>query len=312
MQHPQVFRSKYDLPLISLGNYGECPTTKGCIRHAANVQEVCGIEVDYDAGKMSIDEAAAKLTAARIEAVLYTSPSHTPEKPRWRGLLRLAVPVAPKARAALVGRVNRVLGGVLARESFTLSQSFFIGRVEGCVEYRVLETAGAPIDQRPDISPQYFPSSSTTTDLRGNFDATPDSELRAAFARGEDRYNSMQKLSARWAARGMKEDDIAAALHALLNESPDGAKNADGVDLRSRVAGLAASAVKKFGETRAESAPKAFELLGPSAAIGSYDEWHGFPFEPPTLSRITCPWTRAALSVPAATARPRSPCTSPC
>jgi RecA-family ATPase len=58
----------------------------------------------------------------------------------------------------------------------------------------------------------------------------------------------MLKLSSRWAARGMDYDDVATALTELLDSSGS-SLNADGVDLRSRIEPMAASAVRKFGGT---------------------------------------------------------------
>jgi putative DNA primase/helicase len=247
IETPKRFESKHSCPLISLATYGELLTDKGCIRHAKNVQQIFGVEGDYDREQMSIEEAQRLLQAANIETALYTSPSFLAVKPRWRVLAPLNEPHAPEQRAAFVARINRVLGGILSRESFVLSQSYFIGAVEG-VEYRSLQSHGRMIDQCEDIEPLWYQDPQHPND--SNFDATTDAELREAFAVGEDRYQSMLKLSARWACKGLAADDIKASLDALLEASPDGPKNSDGLDLRTRTKGLALTAVKKYGETR--------------------------------------------------------------
>ena len=125
--------SKDLLPLVKLARFGELRTAapKNCLRHDRNVVAITGIEGDYDAGKMSFDEASDRLKQSKIKCLLYTSPSHTPEHPRWRILCPLSRELEPARRRALVARVNGVLGGVLAPESFALSQSYYFGYVGG-------------------------------------------------------------------------------------------------------------------------------------------------------------------------------------
>lgn len=242
-----TYLNKASCPLISIGEYGDLKTDRDCLRHAANVRRVFGIEIDYDSEQMPIEQAAALLDRSHLCSVLYTSPSHTPEKPRWRALLPLSEPAIPEKRREYVGRVNRVLGGVATRESFTLSQSFYLGRVRGA-EYVVVETFGRYIDMAAELDPQYYVGG--VNDGESPRDATTDAQLREAFVRGEGRYQAMLKLSSRWAARGLGQDDIEAALSGLLDIGSS-ALNGDGIDLRTRVRPMAQSAVRKFGESRA-------------------------------------------------------------
>lgn len=241
-----VYIDKQHCPLVSMSEYGDrIDAGYKSLRYAANVQRVYGCEIDYDGERVSIDEAARVLGEAKIRAVLYTSPSHTPERPRWRVLLPFAEPTLPEKRAEYVGRANRILGGLATRESFTLSQSFYIGRVRGA-QYEVRRTEGRTIDVACDIEPLY-PAGSLNGG-NGERDPTTDAELRASFEQGQGRYQAMLKLSARWAARGMSVDDIEAALDEMLGS---GSQNADGIDLRTRIRPMAESAVRKYGETRA-------------------------------------------------------------
>ncbi len=252
IENAPTFPSKAECPLISMAEYGDALSANGCIRHAANVRRIFGWEADYDGGLVTPEEAAALFEAARIECTIYTTPSHTASLPRWRAVGPTSDPDLPEKRAEYVGRANRILGGILTRESFTLSQSFYIGRVEGA-PYKTITVHGRPIDLATEFEPLYFAGNGSAG--APATDPTTDADLRTAFARGEDRYQAMLKLSSRWAARGMDRDDIAEALYALLEESPRGATNGDGVDLRSRVSGMAESAWRKFGETRAPAAP---------------------------------------------------------
>jgi hypothetical protein len=255
----RTYPDKAHCPLIKLAEFGNIITDKGSLRSDQNVKRVYGVEIDYDGEQVSLEAGARLLREARLQAVLYTSPRHTPRAPRWRALLPLAEPAAPDKRAEYVARVNRALGGIVSRESFTLSQSFFIGRVQGA-EYEVIETEGRMVDLAVDLEPLYYAGQSGN----GNSprDPTTDAELRAAFGRGEDRYHAMLKLSSRWAAKGMAADDIEAALLEMLGNSP---RNADGVDLSKRARALAQSAVRKYGESR-RARPDWRTKLAPSGA----------------------------------------------
>jgi hypothetical protein len=260
IQNAPTYIDKAHCPLISIGEYGDLLSNgeHPILRHAANIKRIFGIEIDYDGEQMPIEEAAALLQGANVCSVLYTSPSHTPQRPRWRVLMPLSDPTMPEKREEYVARANRILGGVATRESFTLSQSFYIGRVRGA-EYVVIETAGRLIDLAYDIDPLYYVGG--VNDGTSAKDATTDEELRDCFTRGAGRYTAMLKLSSRWAARGMPADDIETTLLELLGSGP---MNADGIDLRTRCRPLALSAVAKYGETRA--ARTALEISAPTPA----------------------------------------------
>lgn len=242
-----VYMSKAACPLLSLCEYGELVSDGGGLRHGANVRRVYGIEVDYDGEEVSPEEGHLRLQSAGLMAFIYTSANHTTGAPRWRAILPLAEPAAPADRMVYVARANRALGGIASRESFTLSQSYYFGRVRGA-QFLYFESHGRCIDQAVDLEPLYFKGQNT--DPKTGRDTRTNQELLQSFQRGEGRYESMLKLSSRWAARGMGYDDIVAALNELLDSGSS--LNADGVDLRSRVEPMAASAVRKFGGTMPE------------------------------------------------------------
>jgi hypothetical protein len=129
--------TKDDLPWLKLARFGEKRTTHNCLRHNANLLSIDGIEGDYDGGTMRMEIAAARLRAARIAGLLYTSGSHTEEKPRFRVLCPTSVALPPDRRAAFVARLNGVLGGTLDPSSFTLSQAFYYGSVNKNPAHRV-------------------------------------------------------------------------------------------------------------------------------------------------------------------------------
>jgi hypothetical protein len=239
-----TYIAKASCPLLSLCEYGDLVSDGGGLRHSANVKRVFGVEVDYDGEEVSPEEAQKRLQAAGLMALIYTSASYTDGAPRWRALLPLSEPAAPTDRARFVARANRALLGIATRESFTLSQSFYFGKVRGA-KYIVLEAHGRCVDQAVDIEPLFFVGG--TSDPKTGRDTRSNQELLQCFERGEGRYEAMLKLTSRWAARGMAYDDIVAALGELLDKGSS--LNADGIDLRSRIEPMASSAVRKFGGT---------------------------------------------------------------
>ena len=100
---------KGKLPWLKLARFGDQPSKNKCLRHDDNVRAISGVELDYDGEKMSFDEALARLRKARLAALVYTSPSHTPAKPRWRVALPASDSWSPMQRARLVARVNGVI-----------------------------------------------------------------------------------------------------------------------------------------------------------------------------------------------------------
>jgi hypothetical protein len=248
LANPPHYMSKSACPLLSLCEYGDNASDKGYLRHAGNVVRCYGIEVDYDGEEVSPEEAQTRLQAAGLISVIYTSASYTDGAPRWRAILPLKDAAAPTQRALFVARANRALGGIASRESFTLSQSFYFGQVRGA-KYKWYETHGRCVDEAADLEPMFHQAEGT--DPKTGRDTRSNQQLLEAFARGEGRYEAMLKLSSRWAARGMAYDDVVSALNELLDSSGS-SLNADGIDLRSRIEPMAASAVRKFGGTMPE------------------------------------------------------------
>jgi len=88
---------------------------------------------DYDAGVMAVTEAREILTQANIACLIYTTASHTPEEPRWRVVVLLKHAANDQTLRLLTGRLNALLRGELARESFDAGRPYFYGRVSGRV-----------------------------------------------------------------------------------------------------------------------------------------------------------------------------------
>src|SRR4029453_8122508 len=100
-----VANAKADLPLLKLARFGDQRSKKNSLRHDANVTAVTGIEADYDGERVKFDIAAAILKKARLQGLIYTSPSNTPKKPRWRVLCPTSCDLPPDQRGRLMARL---------------------------------------------------------------------------------------------------------------------------------------------------------------------------------------------------------------
>lgn len=154
LQNPPEFPTKAACPLLKLATFGDARTAKGSLRHDANVTGIYGVEGDHDASTMTPEEAILLLQQAGIEALIYTSPSHTAAAPRWRVLAPTSQPYAPAAHRELVGRLNAVLRSAFSSESFALSQAYYYGKVAGA-QYVVYRSHGVCIDLVPGLVAQF-------------------------------------------------------------------------------------------------------------------------------------------------------------
>lgn len=120
---------KENLNWLKLARFGENRSKKQSLRHDKNVIAITGIEADYDGEEMSFGQACNILRHHNIDSIVYTSPSHTIDKPRWRVLCVLHTHYPPSYRAKFVARLNGVFGGIFSEESFTISQSYYYGYI---------------------------------------------------------------------------------------------------------------------------------------------------------------------------------------
>lgn len=143
--------AKAALPWLKLASFGDERTDKGSLRHDRNLRSISGVEGDYDGEQITLERARQIIQQAGIAAVLYTSPSHTPQAPRWRVLCPTSVPMPPADRARLLARLNGLFVGALSRESFTLSQSYYYGAIGAAEHHTVLAIDGRPIDKADEL-----------------------------------------------------------------------------------------------------------------------------------------------------------------
>jgi RecA-family ATPase len=178
---------KEDLPWIKFALFGplSSPTNSGSLRWNGNVRKLSGIIGDYDDEEMPIEEAAERLDKRGIVALVYTSPSHMREghKHRWRVCCPFSALREPDRHYQMAARVNGVLGGVLAPESFTLSQAYYFGSVSNNPAHQVLVIDGTTTIDRCDELDQIAigKPNSNGTGQAGDPEA-PIEDIRAALS----------------------------------------------------------------------------------------------------------------------------------
>ncbi|MPZ47022.1 MAG: AAA family ATPase [Betaproteobacteria bacterium] len=247
LTNADAYERKADAPLLKLGTFGDDRTEKGALRTDANMLGISGIEGDYDAGAVSPMEAIDMLERHGIRACVYTSPSHTDAKPRWRVLAPLSADLPVHHRDMLMRRLNGALGGILTGESFTLSQTYYYGRVNGH-PYQCLATFGDPEDgtcinllsNLAEIAIGPPRASSTQT-----AEVATDEDMRNAILSGENYHEALRSLGARFAGRGMAADDIVATLEGLMDQSK-APHDARWQNRRKSLRRLADSAIGKY------------------------------------------------------------------
>jgi hypothetical protein len=235
LEHPATSHSKKGR-LIKLATFGnkrkpnpeQSDPNQWSLKHDGNVLEITGIEGDYDAGLVSVEEANDRLENAGIRATVYTSWGHglvKPPKynggPRWRVLAPLSKPYPPSQRTMLLERLNGALGGILADESFALSQGYYFSKRPDA-DYKCISTFDDPtdgtcIDELPDLDFVAFGKRSKPEPSNpGKHSGPIGAEMfEAAVARegrllvsGDSRREMLKSYIASRSARGLPADDI--------------------------------------------------------------------------------------------------------
>jgi predicted P-loop ATPase len=149
--------TKDDLPLFVYGRFGANRTADGSLRHDANLLARTGWVVEHDAGTMSFEEVKTRVETAGIACFGYTTGRHTAAAPRWR----LGGPFSKELTAAemprMLGRINGLLGGEVAAESAKLTQSWFIGRVDGALFDRFFTVHDENLDEASELDTSAIP-----------------------------------------------------------------------------------------------------------------------------------------------------------
>ena len=189
--------AKAKLPWLKLATFGDQRSDGKSLPHDKNVRTLSGIETDYDAEQIPFDDAVAIVKDVELYALLYTSPSHSVEKPRWRVLCPTSRELEPAERAQMVARLNGLFGGVFSGESFALSQAYYYGSVNNNPAHRAEITGGDFIDLRDDLDAGAIHKKSSNGKAR-NEDGEKESEAGKARTQ-QQAQDDADKLE--WAIR---------------------------------------------------------------------------------------------------------------
>jgi hypothetical protein len=200
---PEERPSKSHCRLLKLVTFGDQRNEKGNLRHNANVQSVYGLVGDYDGELVSPGEAAERARACGVEVLIYTSPSHQPNTPRWRVIAPLSRPYDQGEYGRLMSLLNGALDGILAGESWTVSQMFYFGRVKG-VPYESYRVEGTCIDEleliiQPIDKGSREPSARPKTEITGDI-THRETDLSSVT---EQTINEIRSASTYLAEKGM-------------------------------------------------------------------------------------------------------------
>ena len=207
--------AKDDCPLFSAFTFGDQRTAKGSLRSTKNALHAWAVVAEHDAGTIAPELARDKLAAFGVAATLYTTASHTREAPRWRIVAPTGRELDKAEYPQMVARINGLFGGAIARESFTVAQSFYFGRVNGR-DFAAYHTAGAHIDELAELDDgARYPEGVAIGDAPSTATDTAHRETVRTGADGV--HHALLALAARWIARGVAPDDVTAALGALLD-----------------------------------------------------------------------------------------------
>lgn len=226
-----VSRAKKDaLPWLKLARFGEKRTEKLSLRHDANVLEITGVEADYDGERVSVAEAAEILEKAGLLSILYTSPSHTEDTPRWRVLCPTSEAMPGNRREAMMGRLNGLFGGIFSGESWTLSQAYYYGSVNKNPSHTAQLIDGEPIDQHDDLDVIFIGKPATIPRAAVNGHHLPgvvdEPALLAEITTGASYHAASVRLLGRWARIGVAFMDARARIMAAFETIPESARDA--------------------------------------------------------------------------------------
>lgn len=217
IEDPKVWRKKEVMPLIKLASFGDQKTDQDSYRHDSNVIEVYGVEGDYDDEKVSMEEAAKMLEQKGVKCVLFSSPRYTDEKPRWRILAPFSHEREPEERLYYTELLNGAIGGILAKESFTLSQTYYFGKCTNSYKYIVVD--GDCIDTKDG---QWDPIRyEAKKELTKTGSSSGIEELINKIYSNAEYYQPTMSLAAQFFNSGMSAPAAKAAVKAILAAHPN-------------------------------------------------------------------------------------------
>jgi putative DNA primase/helicase len=260
---------KARLPWLKLARFGNTRTKKGSLRHDGNVIAVSGIEADYDAEQIDCDAAVEMLDKAGIQGIVYTTPSHTDATPRWRVLCPFSCELPPDRREHMMGRLNGLFRGIFTGESWTLSQAYYFGAINGNPAHQIEVIGGMPLDLCHELDESWLGKPDTKRvnggGGNGDFHSGPVEEdaLCAAIIRSKSYHPSCTRLVGKWARQGVSPLDAQNKLNALFCEVAPGDRDARWQARRNDVSRIVLDIYGKEAEQRDARPSAAIDVRAP-------------------------------------------------
>ena len=198
--------------MLSGLTWGNLRSERNSLKHGHNANKVHAVFVDYDAGKITPEEAVARLEALGLVALVYTSARHGLPGlgNRWRLVLPVSKPTHPGDYADLVARVNGIFGGALDDSSFKITQAYFFGSVEGSDPVQTLLVEGVRcIDDAEDLDAQAVGPSRQPSAMLDDApqEAVDQSEIPEAISRAMNGLKYAKKRVVEVAKKGHSRTD---------------------------------------------------------------------------------------------------------
>jgi hypothetical protein len=143
-------------PLFKLAKFGDLREAEDkSYRSNENVISVSGVVGDIDRNSPGFSEAVSILRKAGIKAIVKTSASYDPENKKIHVICPFSRGLPPEAHRREVAKLNRVFAGVLASESFVLSQAFYFFPGIGKSQNAQVEAVEGECIDKLEIEPLY-------------------------------------------------------------------------------------------------------------------------------------------------------------
>jgi hypothetical protein len=272
--------AKNRLPWLKMALFGGAVSPQGSLRHDRNLISLTGIEADYDTEVVSFEEAVDIAEKAGLLCLIYTSPSNTPDAPRWRVLCPTSSELPPTERSRLLARLNGLYRGIFAGESWVLSQSYFFGSVDHNPAHRVALVSGRAIDELDELDQIAMGKPGTKATLGNGVDhaasgLVDEAALLEQIKTGTSFHTPAIRLLGLWAFRGVSMMEARQLLMAAFEAVPPPDRDQR---WRTRVAGISRMLQhvwRKEAERRdvREAEFGAFERRQP-ALLGDDAGWH--------------------------------------
>jgi predicted P-loop ATPase len=217
--------TKEQLRLITCGRFGSQRTAKGSYRSDDNMLAFTAVTGDVDGGTLSFQEAVTRLNARGLAFVAHTTGRHKPGvEERYRIYCPCSQELPLSEHSRMTDRLNGVLGGDLAGESWTVSQAWYIGQVDGIPRDFAVGLGEESIDEAEELDsirrgkPGGGPGKPGKKGGKRNLKDLDEEELEAEFPKS--RFHVSGRLLWLWALREISKADAQGNLEALFDTIP--------------------------------------------------------------------------------------------